>query len=112
MCHGRVPRACAPRAGACACLSVVLTRGVALVDVGGDLRQRVSAGGGGRGERRGGALSGFLLLQVCRTNLLADAGLQQAVGGDGATPEQPVQTGLHREHHALETGGGALHVSR
>lgn len=71
------------------------------MEAGGDLSQGVSAGRGGGWEEGPECLRGLLLLQVSGPHLLADAGLQQAVGGNGAVPEQPVQTGLHREHHPL-----------
>ena len=61
-----------------ACVS--LTGRVALVEAGGDLSQGVSPGGvalqvGGRDSLRP-----LLLLQVAGSDLLADGGLQQAVG--------------------------------
>jgi len=87
--------------------NAILTGGVALMEAGRHLCQRVSAGGGGGEDEGPGDLAGLLLLQVPGTHFLADAGLQQAVGGYGTVPQQPVQAGLHREHHALRTGGGS-----
>ena len=78
------------------------------MEASGHLGQRVSpGGGGGEAHGSGGPASLLLLLQVMRPHLLADAGLQQAGGGDGAVPQQPVQAGLHWKHHSLETGGSA-----
>lgn len=31
-----------------------------------------------------------------------NGGLQQAVGGDGAVPEEPVEVGIHRKEHRLQ----------
>ncbi len=44
-----------------------------------------------------------------RSNLLTYGGLQQAVGGDGSVPQEPVQAGLHRAHHMLRKGGRHSH---
>lgn len=40
----------------------------------------------------------LLLLPYFFTN----GGLQQAVGGDGAVPEEPVEVGIHRKEHRLQ----------
>lgn len=80
----------------------ILTWGAALVETGRHLGQGVSAGGGGGREKRPGSLRYLLLLQVPGSHFFADAGLQQAVGWDGAVPQQSVQTGLRWKHHALK----------
>lgn len=51
------------------------------------LSQRVSAGGGGGEDEGSSSMAGLLLLQVLGTHLLADAGLQQAIGRYGAVPQ-------------------------
>lgn len=51
----------------------------------------------------------FFLLQVMRSHLLTYGGLQQAVGGDGSVPQEPVQAGLQRAHHTLRKGGRHSH---
>ena len=85
------------------------------MEASGHLGQRVSPGGSAGEAQASGGLAGLLLLlQVMRPHLLADAGLQQAGGGYGAVPQQPVQADLHWKHHSLGTGGagGRLRVSR
>ena len=72
------------------------------METGGDLSQGVSArSGGGRKKGTNGSCR-FLLLQVPWSHLLTDAGFQQAVGRNGAVPQQSVKTGLHRKHHPLK----------
>lgn len=72
------------------------------METGGDLSQSVSARSGGGRKKGAEALRRFLLLQVSGSHLLTDAGFQQAIGRNGAVPQQSVQTGLHRKHHPLE----------
>lgn len=86
----------------CVCERGILTWRVALVETGGDLSQSVSARRGGGRKKGTEALSGLLLLQVPGSHLLADAGFQQAVGRNGAVPQESVQTGLHWKHHPLK----------
>lgn len=75
------------------------------MEAGGDLGQGVSARGGALQVGGGKDLQPILLLQVAGSDLLADGGLQQAVGRDGAVLQKPVQAGLHREDHALGREG-------
>lgn len=72
------------------------------MEAGRHLSQSVSAGGGGGREQGAESLRCLLLLQVPGPHFLADARLQQAVGGNGAVPEQSVQAGFHWKHHTLK----------
>lgn len=72
------------------------------METGGDLSQSVSAGGGGGRKKGTNGLCRLLLLQVPGSHLLTDAGFQQAIGRNGAVPQQSVKTGLHRKHHPLK----------
>lgn len=44
----------------------------------------------------------FIFQLLLLPHFLTDGGLQQAVWGDGAVPEEPVEVGIHREEHRLE----------
>lgn len=81
----------------------ILTWRVALMEAGRDFGQSVSAGGGGGWKKGPESLRCLLLLQVSGSYFLADARLQQTVGWNRAVPEQPVQAGLHWEHHTLKS---------
>lgn len=70
-----------------------------------DLCKRVPSGGGAGQVGWLDLQHPLFLLQVMRSHLLANGSLQQAVGGDGSVPQEPVQAGLHRAHHALRKGG-------
>lgn len=71
------------------------------METGRNLSQGVSAGGGAGGEQGPKGLRCLLLLQIQRSHFFADAGFQQAVGRNGAVPEQSVKAGLHWKHHTL-----------
>lgn len=44
----------------------------------------------------------FIFQLLLLPHFLTDGGLQEAVRGDGAVPEEPVEVGVHREEHRLE----------
>lgn len=74
------------------------------MESGGDFSQGVSAGSRGGRKKGPESLRGLLLLQVPGPHLLTDAGFQQAIGRNGAVPQQSVKTGLHWKHHPLKGG--------
>lgn len=72
------------------------------MEASGDFGEGVSARGGAW-ELWGRGMQGhFLFFQVPWSHLFTDGGLQQAVGGNGAIPQQPIETGLHWAHHPLK----------
>ncbi len=75
----------------------------------GDLCKRVPSGGGAEQMGQLDLQHPLFLIQVMRSNLLTYGGLQQAVGGDGSVPQEPIQAGLHRAHHTLRKGGRHSH---
>lgn len=75
----------------------------------GDLCKRVPSGGGAGQMGQLDLKHPLFLVQVMRSHLLTYGGLQQAVGGDGSVPQEPVQAGLHRAHHTLKKGGRHSH---
>ncbi len=89
--------------------NISLTRWIALVESSGDLCKRVPSGGGVEQMGQLDLQPPLFLVQVMRSNLLTYGGLQQAVGGDGSVPQEPVQAGLHRAHHTLRKGGRHSH---
>lgn len=43
----------------------------------------------------------FIFQLLFLSYFFTNGGLQQAVGGDGAVPEEPVEVGIHRKEHRL-----------
>lgn len=44
----------------------------------------------------------FIFQLLFLSYVFTNGGLQQAVGGDGAVPEEPVEVGIHRKEHRLQ----------
>jgi len=44
----------------------------------------------------------FIFQLLLLPYFFANGGLQQAVGGDGAVPEEPVEIGIHRKEYRLQ----------
>lgn len=73
-----------------------------LIEMGGHFCQGVPSAGVARDADGVVICLNFIFQLLLLPHFLTDGGLQQAVRGDGAVPEKPVEVGIHREEHRLE----------
>lgn len=73
-----------------------------LIEMGGHFCQGVPPAGVARDADGVVICLNFIFQLLLLPHFLTDGGLQQAVRGDGAVPEEPVEVGIHREEHRLE----------
>lgn len=73
-----------------------------LIEMSGDFSQRVPPAGVA-GDADGVVIRlNFIFQLLLLPYFLANGGLQQAVGGDGAVPKKPIEVGIHRKEHRLQ----------
>lgn len=73
-----------------------------LIEMSGDFSQRVPPAGVA-GDADGVVVRlNFVFQLLLLPYFFANGGLQQAVGGDGAVPKEPIEVGIHRKEHRLQ----------
>lgn len=83
-------------------LSRLLTWRGMLIEMRGHFSQCVPPAGVARDADRVVICLNFIFQLFFLPYFFTNGGLQQAVGGDGAVPEEPVEVGIHRKEHRLQ----------